>query len=302
MAQVAGQRPKHMVELTDFNGLVLDVSDGPNGEEVTVSKLTTFAANTWNASAVSVQCIKNSKDFFCGVSYIPVSQLKFFMVGLISGKGKKLQTLSTDPYHKSLDFAVYCTAGGAFAVHESGTHKGNFGSYDTSSVIEIGLNAYDKIEYRVNGQVRYVSQKAVEYPLYVKLTAHDHGPQLKQLQWLSSRRLASIDVSLLMREQQQMIVALATLRKQAEHSQARVLLLETENAALQAKQAVTVQLHIEVDRLREEKERQFARLYEPFEEKSALESRCRELLEEKAAGLAAKQASHAIIDELPAET
>eukprot|EP00971_Amphidinium_carterae_P233642 4636640-Amphidinium_carterae.1 len=50
------------------------------------------------------------------------------------------------------------------------------------------LNKQQKVEYKVNAQVRYTSQRVPTFPLYLKMLAHHHGPCARQV-----RRILRLD-------------------------------------------------------------------------------------------------------------
>jgi len=89
----------------------------------------------------------------------------------------------------TLDFAAQVRRDQVLRVWESGTHMGDFGSVQRGDTITVALNGRNRVDYTVNGQVRYTSQRAPAFPLYLKLAASRRGPCAEQVQWILESRM-----------------------------------------------------------------------------------------------------------------
>ena len=206
MAAVPQQaQPDRAVELTDFKGLVV------NGDGSSIEKLSTFCGD-WDASAASVHGIGSAESGTKGISFVPLQTNKSFMCGLTSGAADAHSALAGSQCYTSIDFAAYAFANGQFLVWEDETFAGTFGHYKADDLVEVVLNAQSKIEFRVNGQVRYVSQKEAKYPLFAKISACSGGCFLHRLEWVGARpfSLSQDEARMIVQERDGCFVALAT--------------------------------------------------------------------------------------------
>ena len=83
------------------------------------------------------------------------------------------------PFH-----AAYCWNDGRFSVFEGGQRKCFFEQYAPGDRIEVVRNPQGKIEYVVNGEVRYTSQQVPAYALHPKVIAYHPGIFVKDVEWI----------------------------------------------------------------------------------------------------------------------
>jgi len=82
----------------------------------------------------------------------------------------------------SFDFAAYVNRHGNMEVHENGYYVGHFGRVAPGEEIEVTLNSADKVQYRVNNEIRYTSRAKPRFPLYVRLAVQNQkGPEVQQI-------------------------------------------------------------------------------------------------------------------------
>lgn len=157
--------------LTDFNGIVEE-----NGN---LHKLSSFSTE-WNAMVASQASIQSPSDSKRGVSFQVAAGAKLFMCGLAHAQG-----IAQDPHHSKIDFAAYVNFN-SFEVFERGQKKGDFGTVAYGSVVQVLLNTENKVEYRVNGQVRYTSRSIPQFPLFMKMSAFQAAPLVTQIKWVAT--------------------------------------------------------------------------------------------------------------------
>merc|ERR1712054_581468 len=63
---------------------------------------------------------------------------------------------------------------------------GNFGTYGTNDKFQVVLNKNNKVEYKVNGVVRYTSTKSPSFPLGVDAAFHDRGGRARDIKWIGN--------------------------------------------------------------------------------------------------------------------
>merc|ERR1719512_527642 len=74
---------------------------------------------------------------------------------------------------REAEFAAHCFRDGSFAVSESGRFVGRFGSYEAGDEISLVINRQHRVEYKVQGEIRYVSKSLAQLPLSVKTFFYD---------------------------------------------------------------------------------------------------------------------------------
>ena len=109
------------------------------------------------------------------------------MHDLLSGTLLRMQTdwhvLDVRYFHRS----------GQIMVYESGAKKGSFGIYSAGSIGQVLVDNTGAVQYVVDGETRYTSQKAPVYPLNVDVSFHDEGAEFEDIKWVGfsdSSRLA----------------------------------------------------------------------------------------------------------------
>jgi len=171
-----GQGCDHHVNMTDFQGVMASGN--------VLAKLKTFRHDSWDASAASDDYLSGLTDTKCGIEFtVKAKNHIFFICGLTQGGS----SLAGSQHPSSVDFGVAIHSGGGrrkFVVVENNSGKGFFGHVKSGDKVEIILNSKNKIEYRLNGQVLYVSQQAPAFPLHPKVLASFKGPFLEDLQWI----------------------------------------------------------------------------------------------------------------------
>lgn len=167
----------HHVNMTNFQGVMATGN--------VLAKLKTFRHDFWDASAASDDFLSGPTDSKCGIEFtVKAKNHIFFICGLTQGGS----SLAGSTHPSSVDFGIFIHSGGGrrkVGVVENNSGKGFFGHVKSGDKVEIVLNSQNKVEYRLNGQLLYVSQEAPAYPLHAKVLASFKGPFLEDLQWIS---------------------------------------------------------------------------------------------------------------------
>jgi hypothetical protein len=135
------------------------------------SKLVGVAATGWgNAGAVTLGSIA------AGTGYVE------FSPGETSdAKALGLTHANLNASYTDIDFAISFGENGMFYVHERGVQRGVFGTFATTDVFRVAINALGAVEYRRNGSVFYTSAFAPTYPLVGDAAMHSQGATFKNV-------------------------------------------------------------------------------------------------------------------------
>ena len=149
------------------------------------------ASSGWNAGAISTQQFTSSTQpqgvsFKCG--------------DLDNGHGSTAMigfgNTNAGENYQDIAYALYCDGciGGVrchdLAVYESGVHKGNFGTYTPSDVLEVQVTG-TTVEYRKNGVVFYTSTTAATFPLHIDTSINALGSKFSDVTMKSSTLTAA---------------------------------------------------------------------------------------------------------------
>eukprot|EP00747_Dinoflagellata_sp_TGD_P024089 gnl/TRDRNA2_/TRDRNA2_130305_c0_seq1.p1 gnl/TRDRNA2_/TRDRNA2_130305_c0~~gnl/TRDRNA2_/TRDRNA2_130305_c0_seq1.p1 ORF type:complete len:1179 (+),score=325.02 gnl/TRDRNA2_/TRDRNA2_130305_c0_seq1:302-3538(+) len=138
----------------------------------------------WDSSAISTQSIEKPMTGFRGISCLSFSTNRVAMMGLASGSGARYGDLTSSHTGDSVDFGIAFYWRYTFTVYEGGKRTGDFGTWADGDRLEIVLNDQSHAEYRVNGYIRYVSQKVAKYPLFAKVIAGNPGYLVSDMRWV----------------------------------------------------------------------------------------------------------------------
>lgn len=174
------------------------LSNGPpvsftnvTGVSVSGNTLTKTGAAGWNAGAVSNQTI-NSGDGYVEFTASETNLARF--CGLGNGDSGQNYT--------DIEFAIQLTASdgtNGVWVFESGTLRGNFGTYVTGDKFRVAVEG-GVVKYKKNGTVFYTSSITPTYPLLVDTSLYSTGSTVSnivfsgaaaQVQWLISDHLGT---------------------------------------------------------------------------------------------------------------
>jgi len=165
-AKIAVGQP---VQFTSFKGVG---ASGP-GE---LQKLTGFAAG-WNAGAESKYKFEKADiNKISGVSVQVPQTNKYTSIGL--------NPASASQNYQDIDFAFWLMPNAQVRVYESGGYKGTFGVYEANSVVVVRINAAGKVEYVVDGSLRYTSTKIPTFPLGVDSSFNTAEGKLAKISWV----------------------------------------------------------------------------------------------------------------------
>lgn len=171
------------VVLTDFHGIVAEESDDG---AIVLAKLR--KTDKYDAIAVSRDQILGTsgipKGLWRGVAFKLRVGGRPFSCGLAASPGAELAA-KIEPGDADIHFAAKIDEVGNFIVSEMGQTKGYFGTTLPGDSVMVALNSEGKMEYLVNGQVRYTSRQVPTASLFVKVAANGHGAFLENLRWIA---------------------------------------------------------------------------------------------------------------------
>jgi hypothetical protein len=179
-----------------------------------------------------------SESLWKGISFVvPKEGAPNFMCGLASGAGSRHSDLANSLDFSKIDFAArFLNSSRTLHVWELGTQAGDFGSLGPGDVVQVALDLDSKVQYSVNGQVRYTSRVVPMFPLFAKISAANHGPVLEDLQWVSESGSSFGSKHDALRECAHDKVTLKTWVWKHEHQieklEGKIKLLEAENAEM----------------------------------------------------------------------
>jgi hypothetical protein len=107
----------------------------------------------WDAGALSTRAIASGDGY---VEMTPDNTGTFRMFGLGSG--------NADPNYTNINYALYAGGDGALHVYESGTYRGQVGTYAVGDKLRVAVES-GVVKYYKNGALLYTSTVAPAYPL-----------------------------------------------------------------------------------------------------------------------------------------
>jgi alpha-tubulin suppressor-like RCC1 family protein len=135
--------------------------------------LTKTGTAGWNAGAVSGRMLEFGGGY---VEFTATETNTSRAAGLGSGD---VDTTAAD-----IEFAIVLNADGTFEVTESGTSRGNFGSFAASDVFRVHVQA-GTVTYKRNGSTFYTSGVTPVYPLNVDTALNEVGATLADVQFVT---------------------------------------------------------------------------------------------------------------------
>lgn len=120
--------------------------------------------NAWVSGGVSADSLPEGQHVN-GVLLLPRFNDRMLVAGLCSS-GTWLGLTQCE-------FVALLSREAHFVVVEKGVFMGQFGTFQPGSKIEVVVNKYGFVEYKVDGQIRYVSKQQAVFPLSVKTFFHD---------------------------------------------------------------------------------------------------------------------------------
>jgi hypothetical protein len=142
---------------TTVTNVVLDDTfwTAATGADPIGGKLVGTAATGWgNSGAVSLGSIAAGTGF-----------VEFRSRETNKSKACGLTTTSTSNSYTDINFAISLSSNGGVFVYENGVLRGSFGTYTTTDLFRVEINAGGMVEYKKNGTVFFTSAAAPTYPL-----------------------------------------------------------------------------------------------------------------------------------------
>lgn len=171
----------------------------------------------WDGAASSARSVDGSSQGPRGVAFRPLGGPTLFFVGLASGAGARKPQLAGVRKPRSIDFSLEISEGRVLRVFELGTLVGEFGRYAVEDLLEVAFNpATSRVEYRVNGDVRYESLTSPEFPLHAKLCAAWPTPLLQEVLWIVGPPTSEEELGIARRGFEEVEAALASTARRNE--------------------------------------------------------------------------------------
>ncbi|HLA12652.1 MAG TPA: RHS repeat-associated core domain-containing protein, partial [Pyrinomonadaceae bacterium] len=120
----------------------------------------------YDAGAVSSQTIQSGDGY---VEFTPGNTATWRMIGLGNG--------NTSYHYADIEFAFYVAGGGGLHIYEGGVYRGQFGTYTSSDLLRVAVEA-GVVKYRKNGALVYTSTVTPTYPLLVDTSLNTVNSQL----------------------------------------------------------------------------------------------------------------------------
>lgn len=162
--------PGKLVEMTAFKKVIAGESKGEYEKNQD-------SGETWDAHMHSKGAFKE-KDEVQGFSFRPRQTNKYINIGL------NVKQQNQKSSWNDISFAIYLYANGYVYASEAGKNVMRYGKYNTNDVMTLSVNGDLRIEYRINGNLFYVSRKQVAYPMYLDAQFYTKGSRIKDLKWI----------------------------------------------------------------------------------------------------------------------
>ncbi|MFM9052175.1 MAG: hypothetical protein ACKOKF_07655, partial [Bacteroidota bacterium] len=129
------------------------------------NNLTKTTSTAWDGGAASLNRVYNN-----GYLEFTASETnKARMIGL--------SVSYTTSSYTGIQYAIYLQSNGALGVFESGTNRGNFGTYATGDLLRVHVQS-GVVKYYKNGTLFYTSTVTPSVPLLVAASLNDIGATL----------------------------------------------------------------------------------------------------------------------------
>ena len=120
------------------------------------------SATGWNSGAASVQTISGNG----AVEFTAVSTDTYRMLGLSNS--------NASASYDTIGYAIYLRTDGTLSVYENGTHRGRFGTYQSTDVLRVERSG-SNVVYKRNGAVFYTSTVPSTGTLLADAALRDSG-------------------------------------------------------------------------------------------------------------------------------
>jgi hypothetical protein len=137
--------------------------------------------NSWRTGARTQRAITKVGDEVRGLSFDAGQTNMHLFVGLTA----KNVDYSSENSHRAIDYAIYLHGNGYALVKENDAEKKNLGPYTTGETFQVALSDEGKIQYFVDGELKYTSDKAPSFPLYGGVAIHTGGAKIDNVRWIS---------------------------------------------------------------------------------------------------------------------
>ncbi|HVU57102.1 MAG TPA: T9SS type A sorting domain-containing protein [Puia sp.] len=127
----------------------------PNG-------LSRFQNSGWNAGVASWNTVSNNGYF----QFTATETNTYRAIGL--------SNTFTGNNYTNIQYCFYLNAGGALSIYESGSGRGNYGTYNTGDVLKIAVEN-NVVKYYKNGSLLYISSITPTLPMLVDATIYNTG-------------------------------------------------------------------------------------------------------------------------------
>jgi len=126
--------------------------------------LTGHTTNSWSAGAFSTQKIDAGLD---GYFEMTAQETNTYRMGGLSSS-------DINAHYATIQYATYLVVNSHVRIYESGSYKGDFGTYQTGDVFRVAREGIH-IKYYKNGSLFYTSATTTSSDLYADTSLYTYG-------------------------------------------------------------------------------------------------------------------------------
>ena len=127
--------------------------------------------NTWDSQAYS----KESYTLGAFMSFSPNQNSSWLMAGLNTDP-------TADASYTSIDYAWYCVGDGSLRIYESGTDRGNQGTYAAGDILSVTYDG-SNIRYYQNGTLKRTVAAAISSALYLDSSIYSTNASISKIKF-----------------------------------------------------------------------------------------------------------------------
>jgi hypothetical protein len=144
----------------------------------------TSGAAAWDAGAESQAAFDVRTSPVSGIAFRPAQNGRNLMVGL---EAQRPVSDEAAVDYTTLDYAIHLTSSGTVLLWKEGALVGRLSGagYRKDDLVEVAVNRQSRVEYRINGQVRFTASQTVPVgPLSARLVIFDVDAGVTDVAWV----------------------------------------------------------------------------------------------------------------------
>lgn len=122
-----------------------------------------------------------SDSNFAGIEFRPAQRDDNVIVGL--------GPLHPEPRFSTVGFGIFLASSGQLFVYENGQFRSSLGNYQFNSSVQIRVNREGVMEYVLNGNVRFRSDVAPVYPIFVDIVLFSENAAVSYFRFLTKQEI-----------------------------------------------------------------------------------------------------------------